>query len=267
MQYRTLGRTGLRISEIGLGGHEYRRKSFVKDGRFTVLDPSRPAVVKKAIDSGINYFDTTFFEETQSLGTALKVNGIKRSQVHLSGMSIDLMKTAGEKSADTLGAFVEREITQRLELLGTDYFDIFQICAIDAGYTPDILDAVLEHLEQANIQWGVVTNKPAHLTEPLLDTLGLMSRCACVVSGDTLAERKPHPRPLLHAAEIIGTGPAQAMYVGDASRDIEAGRAAGMMTVAAAYGFIMPGDDPAAWQADHCIDNPLELIALVERYA
>ena len=167
MQYRTLGRTGLRISEIGLGGHEYRRKSFVKDGRFTVLDPSRPAVVKKAIDSGINYFDTTFFEETQSLGTALKVNGIKRSQVHLSGMSIDLMKTAGEKSADTLGAFVEREITQRLELLGTDYFDIFQICAIDAGYTPDILDAVLEHLQRYK-QKGYMRFLGASAHDPVL---------------------------------------------------------------------------------------------------
>jgi len=129
------------------------------------------------------------------------------------------------------------------------------------------MDTVLEHLEQAHIRWGIVTNKPTHLTEPLLDALGLLSRCGCVVSGDTLPERKPHPQPLLHAAELIGVEPAQAMYVGDADRDIQAGRAAGMMTVAAAYGFIMPGDDPAAWQADHCIDSPVELLTLVDRYA
>ena len=129
------------------------------------------------------------------------------------------------------------------------------------------IDTVLEHLEQAHIHWGVVTNKPGYLTEPLLDTLGLLSRCACVVSGDTLPERKPHPRPLLHAAELIGIKPAQAMYVGDASRDMQAGRAAGMMTVAATYGFIMPDDDPTAWQADHCIDSPVELLILVDQYA
>lgn len=163
-------------------------------------------------------------------------------------------------------AFSNLDEAHRLSLRDR-YLELYAKHLVKRTAPFDGMDAVLEHLEQANIQWGVVTNKPAHLTEPLLDTLGLMSRCACVVSGDTLAERKPHPRPLLHAAEIIGTGPAQAMYVGDASRDIEAGRAAGMMTVAAAYGFIMPGDDPAAWQADHCIDNPLELIALVERYA
>ena len=131
----------------------------------------------------------------------------------------------------------------------------------------DGMDTVLEHLEQANIHWGIVTNKPTYLTEPLLDTLGLLSRCACVISGDTLSERKPHPRPLLYAAELIGIDPAQAMYVGDANRDIEAGRAAGMMTVAATYGFIMPGDDPATWHADHTIDEPIELLSLVNRYA
>jgi len=128
------------------------------------------------------------------------------------------------------------------------------------------MDTVLEHLEQANINWGIVTNKPGYLTEPLLDSLGLLSRCACVVSGDTLPERKPHPRPLLHAAELIGIDPVHAMYVGDANRDITAGRAAGMMTVAATYGFIMPDDDPASWQADHYIDSPVELLSLVNRY-
>ncbi len=128
------------------------------------------------------------------------------------------------------------------------------------------MDAVLAHLEQAGIHWGVVTNKPGYLTEPLLDALGLRTRCACVVSGDTLPERKPNPRPLLHAAALIGINPAEAIYVGDADRDITAGRAAGMTTVAAAYGFIMPQDDPAAWQADFMIMEPTELLDIVNRY-
>lgn len=130
----------------------------------------------------------------------------------------------------------------------------------------DGMDTVLAHLEQAGLPWGVVTNKPGYLTEPLLDALGLRARCACVVSGDTLPERKPDPRPLLHAAELIGISADRAIYVGDADRDITAGRAAGMTTVAAAYGFIMPQDDPAAWQADFTINEPTELLDIVKRY-
>lgn len=122
---------------------------------------------------------------------------------------------------------------------------------------------VLHRLEQAAIPWGVVTNKPARLTEPLLDELGLRSRCACVVSGDTLAERKPHPGPLLHALALISASAPDAIYVGDAERDIVAGRAAGMRTVAATYGYIPPGQDPAGWGAHHHIARPSDLLDLL----
>jgi len=118
------------------------------------------------------------------------------------------------------------------------------------------METVLAHLEAAGLRWGVVTNKPGHLTRPLLQALDLARRCACIVSGDTLTERKPHPGPLLHAAALMSVPRERAMYVGDAARDIEAGRAAGMMTVAAVYGYIPPGEDPAAWQADHAIEQP-----------
>lgn len=126
---------------------------------------------------------------------------------------------------------------------------------------------VLAALETAAIQWGVVTNKPAFLTEPLLHVRGLHARCACIVSGDTLAERKPHPRPLLHAAAMLGREPRETMYIGDADRDITAGNSAGMMTVAAAYGFIPPGDDPDTWGADHLISHPNELLDILQSYA
>jgi len=162
-------------------------------------------------------------------------------------------------------AFGELEEAHRMSLRDR-YLDLYAQHLATRTVPFEGMDTVLEHLEQANIHWGVVTNKPGYLTEPLLDTLGLLSRCACVVSGDTLPERKPHPRPLLYAAELIGIMPQQAMYVGDAGRDIVAGRAAGMKTVAAAYGFIMPDDDPAAWQADHMIDSPVELLTLVDQY-
>jgi phosphoglycolate phosphatase len=123
--------------------------------------------------------------------------------------------------------------------------------------------AVLDRLEAEAIPWGVVTNKPARLTEPLLGQLGLRTRCACIVSGDTTPARKPHPRPLLHALALIAADAAEAVYVGDAERDIAAGRAAGMRTVAATYGYIPPGQDPASWGADHRIARPDELLALL----
>ncbi len=163
-------------------------------------------------------------------------------------------------------AFGELEEAHRLSLRDR-YLKLYETQLARLTTTFDGMDIVLEHLEQANILWGIVTNKPAYLTEPLLETLGLLSRSACIVSGDTLPERKPHPRPLLYASEMIGLEPASAMYVGDANRDIEAGRAAGMMTAAATYGFIMPDDDPGNWQADHYVDHPVDIIPLVKRYA
>jgi 2-phosphoglycolate phosphatase len=126
------------------------------------------------------------------------------------------------------------------------------------------MDRVLAIIEAAGVPWGVVTNKPGRLTEPLLATLALRSRCATVVSGDTTPERKPHPQPLHHALATIGAAAHAAVYVGDAARDVTAGRAAGMRTVAALYGYIPPGEDPDAWGADHRIGAPEDLLAILE---
>ncbi|NJD30830.1 MAG: phosphoglycolate phosphatase [Gammaproteobacteria bacterium] len=119
---------------------------------------------------------------------------------------------------------------------------------------------VLAELEQRGLPWGVVTNKPAWLTDPLLRTLGLYERAGCVVSGDTVAERKPHPLPLLHAAGLVDVAPERCVYVGDAERDIQAGRAAGMTTVVAAYGYISAEDDPASWEPTGIIDEPVQML-------
>lgn len=124
---------------------------------------------------------------------------------------------------------------------------------------------VLAELECVGVPWGVVTNKPTRLTEPLLTQLGLRARCACVVSGDTTARRKPHPQPLLHALEVIAAPAMQAIYVGDAERDIAAGRAAGMRTVAALYGYIPPDETPLDWGADQLISAPAELLTMLEQ--
>lgn len=125
------------------------------------------------------------------------------------------------------------------------------------------MERLVDRLDQHGRCWGVVTNKPHHLTEPLMIALDLLDRAACCVSGDTLPQRKPDPAPLHHACELAGVAPATAIYVGDSSRDIEAGRAAGMVTIAAAYGYVTPDDDVTAWGADAIAHDTEELAQMV----
>ena len=115
---------------------------------------------------------------------------------------------------------------------------------------------LLDSIEQAGMNWGVVTNKPAWLTDPLLAALGLSERAACIVSGDTCANRKPHPEPILHACHLADSLAHQCLYVGDAQRDIEAGRRAGMPTLVALFGYIGADDRPREWNADALSETP-----------
>ena len=119
---------------------------------------------------------------------------------------------------------------------------------------------VLDTIEQSNISWGIVTNKPAFLTDPLVKLLDLNERAGCVVSGDTTAHAKPHPAPMLHACDLMSVAPEHCLYIGDAARDIEAGKNVNMATIAACYGYIDENEDPVSWQADGQIDHPLELL-------
>lgn len=122
---------------------------------------------------------------------------------------------------------------------------------------------VLAHLESEGVRWGIVTNKPAWLTDPLMVAMGLDGVAGCIVSGDTCANRKPHPEPILHACDLIDCSPSRTWYVGDAGRDIEAGRAAGCITIGARYGYLHPDDPTDSWSADHMIDQPQELMELL----
>jgi phosphoglycolate phosphatase len=120
-----------------------------------------------------------------------------------------------------------------------------------AGF-PEVLDS----LDQRHAVWGVVTNKPAWLTEPLLQALGIAHRAACIVSGDSTANRKPHPEPLLHAAKLCGVAPERCVYLGDSVNDIRAGRAAGMTALVAMFGYIHPEEDVDGWGAHGTIAHP-----------
>jgi phosphoglycolate phosphatase len=122
------------------------------------------------------------------------------------------------------------------------------------------MEALIDALEARSIGWGIVTNKPAYLTDPLMRGLGLEQRATSIVSGDTTAHSKPHPEPILHACRESGAEPADTIYIGDAARDIEAGRSAGTRTLVALFGYLAPEDRPDEWQADGSIQHPLEVL-------
>ena len=124
--------------------------------------------------------------------------------------------------------------------------------------------ALLARLADEAITWGIVTNKATRFAEPLVAWLGLAGAAGALVCGDTTPHTKPHPAPLLEAAFRLRVAPEHCVYVGDDRRDVEAGRAAGMATVVAGWGYLGAGEPPAAWGADALIASPGELLALFE---
>ena len=112
---------------------------------------------------------------------------------------------------------------------------------------------LINRLEQRNIIWGIVTNKAERFAKPLMQQLGYAKRAACIIGGDTTPHMKPHPAPLLAAAQAVGCVPEQCVYVGDDERDIQAGKAAGMQTIAVRFGYLN-GSNPDDWGADSVVD-------------
>jgi phosphoglycolate phosphatase len=127
----------------------------------------------------------------------------------------------------------------------------------------DDVHHLLDQMDQAKLPWGIVTNKSKRFTNPLVELMGLHKRSVSTVSGDTTPHSKPHPEPILHAAKIANIDPAKSLYVGDDIRDVVAGKAAGMKTVAAAYGYCGCKEPPEAWGADFIINAPLDLLQII----
>jgi phosphoglycolate phosphatase len=135
--------------------------------------------------------------------------------------------------------------------------------AVHTNYFAEVAET-LSFLNQRKIPWGIVTNKPQFLTTPLVSHFELLQNCHVVVSGDTVGIAKPDPKPMFHALKHLGTNAAQCLYVGDARRDIEAGKNAGMPTAAALWGYIEAHDHPHSWQADHLFGQINDLIPLFD---
>ncbi|MEW5837583.1 MAG: phosphoglycolate phosphatase [Pseudomonadota bacterium] len=156
------------------------------------------------------------------------------------------------------GADIQAE---RLDALKQRYLAIYaaNLC-VESTLFPGMAD-VLNALKESGRAWGVVTNKPAFLTEPLL--AGLSLHTPCIVSGDTLPLNKPDPAPVRHACALLGLRESECVMVGDHLRDIQAARAAGSASIAAAFGYIQHDDDPHAWGADAVVNHAEELHAWI----
>jgi phosphoglycolate phosphatase len=152
---------------------------------------------------------------------------------------------------------------------GADGYEALQVAFLD-NYAAAIADhtrlfdgvpELLRHLDQGGIAWGIVTNKAMRFTDPLVPQIGL-GHAGCIVSGDTTPHPKPHPAPLLEAAQRLGVAPQACWYVGDDLRDVQAGHAAGMITIAAAWGYC-GSDGPTQWNADAIAARPMDLLELI----
>ncbi|STZ62940.1 Phosphoglycolate phosphatase [Moraxella lacunata] len=152
---------------------------------------------------------------------------------------------------------------ERMLAYRQEFLDLYEqdICVDSRLF--DGLDSLLDTLENKGVAWGIVTNKPRYLSEQLLDKLDLVKRCAVLVCPDDVANTKPDPEPMFLACKKLNIDPKNCIYVGDHIRDIQAGRASGMMTVAVGFGYIVPDENPHEWGADKVVDTPDELGRLV----
>ncbi len=144
--------------------------------------------------------------------------------------------------------------------LRDEFLDRYERRMLAETHVFEAMEAVIDRLDQTDWPWGIVTNKVQRFTLPVVEGLRLHRRAAVVVSGDTTPHTKPHPEPLLEASRRLGVRPEGCVYVGDDLRDVQAGRAAGMVTAVAGWGYLGTGDAVAAWGADVVVGSPSLLL-------
>jgi phosphoglycolate phosphatase len=205
--------------------------------------------------------DGTLLDTAPDLARALNALRGEQQQQPLAFERIRPHVSNGANAVVRLG-FPDAD-TAQFEALRARFLELYRAqLVVDTKLFPGF-DEVLSQLEAHRIPWGVITNKPRWLTEPLLQQLGLYQRAGCVLSGDSLPVRKPDPLPLLTAARALNVEPAHCLYLGDALRDMQAARAANMVALGASFGYIGAHDDVADWPVTAWIDEPLDLLAWV----
>lgn len=202
--------------------------------------------------------DGTLADTASDLASALNHTLVSEGRSTLDPARCRPYVSQGSYALIELGFGIKRddpEMGRLREILLAYYAE--NICIRSALFSG--INQLLTQLEHAGIHWGIVTNKPGYLTTPLLDRLHLTDRASVVVSGDTTPKSKPHPLPLRYACEQTRSDPLKTLYIGDDSRDIMAGQAAGMETMAVRWGYLGPNGDPDEWGATYVVDSPDQL--------
>jgi 2-phosphoglycolate phosphatase len=203
--------------------------------------------------------DGTLVDTAADLGYALNIQLQRHGKAPLRDEKIRPFASHGSRGLLGLGFGITPADTDFIAMRD-EYLSIYDtVFTRSPVLLPGIAD-LLQAIEHKGLKWGIVTNKPRRFTQRLIASMGLQQRAACVVSGDDAPQPKPSPATLLMACEQVGVKPEQCVYVGDAERDIQAGKAAGLQTVVALFGYIDASDKPAEWGADVMINTPDELL-------
>jgi N-acetyl-D-muramate 6-phosphate phosphatase len=205
--------------------------------------------------------DGTLVDTAPDLGHALNLQLIRHGKSPLSDAEIRPFASHGSRGLIGLGFGITPQ-DDNFIAMRDEYLALYDTVFTRSPVLLPGIDALLNIIEQKDLSWGIVTNKPRRFTQPLIKSMALHKRAACVVSGDDAPQPKPSPATLLLACEQIGVKPQNCIYVGDAERDIQAGRAAGMQTVVALFGYIDITDKPDEWGADALIESPHQLTTL-----
>ncbi len=206
--------------------------------------------------------DGTLADTAPDLGFSLNHLRLARGMPELPAEAVRPQASSGARGLLKIGFGIEPG-QSGYEALRDEFLDIYgEHLARSSRLFPGV-PALLEQIERRGLRWGIVTNKAERFTFPLLRALALMERAACVICGDTTPNPKPHPAPLLAAAEKLGVSPRQCIYVGDDERDVQAGHAAGMPVVVARYGYLGNGTPPEMWGADGFVDAPADLLGVL----
>jgi phosphoglycolate phosphatase len=207
--------------------------------------------------------DGTFADTAPDLGAALNHVRALHGKPALPFETIRPQASHGSRGLLKLGMGVEPEDAGYDEMRDA-FLKHYEEHICDHTVLFPSMAALVAELERHEIPWGIVTNKPHRYTVPLMERLGYAKRAACLVSGDTCARAKPHPMPLLHAAELIGIEAERCLYLGDDLRDMEAAQAAGMTGIIAAYGYIDPQADLDKWPSSGSVPTPLALLRYIQ---
>lgn len=215
------------------------------------------------IDAVLFDLDGTLIDSAPDLGAAADQMRTDRGLPSLPLSRYRPMAGAGARGMLDV-AFGLTPEDARFGTLKEEFFANYELRLTRQTYVFDGVAELIERIGQVGLKWGVVTNKAARFTLPLTRAMPLFTTAITIVSGDTTPYAKPHPAPLLEAARQLGMHPGRCMYVGDDERDIIAGRAAGMPTVAAAYGYLGNALDLTSWNADFTISTPIALLNLLK---